>query len=254
MYQKLGSLLKSNSKLLLDELRQEGEPIRFMDILQRDKHWKCQGCDSVHSKEIIFCEQCQKFRPLEMYKNLVNNPHKVSSFELNCLDQRRKKEKQLILDQDLKEEDGQNGIDKMWFMISGDWLFQWKCFISNKISNSAQASIDLKNKIRFSPNKEIGILPPGPIQNEDFFVGGEEDVLKEDLELNKHYRGVNFQVWNLLQKIYGGGPIVVREELDIYSANVIQEFKENEREKLFKMQEIRLAQQEEQKQQRVGRV
>jgi hypothetical protein len=33
VYSKLGSLLKSNSKLLLDELRQEGEPIRFMDIL-----------------------------------------------------------------------------------------------------------------------------------------------------------------------------------------------------------------------------
>jgi hypothetical protein len=72
-----------------------------------------------------------------MYKNLVNNPLKASSFELNCLEMRRKKEKQLILDQDLKEEDNQNGSEKFWFMISGEWLFQWKCFISNKISNSA---------------------------------------------------------------------------------------------------------------------
>ena len=86
----------------------------------------------------------------------------------------------------------------MWFMISGDWLFQWKCFISNKISNSAQASVELKNKIRFSPNKEIGILPPGPICNDDFFISEQEGLLKDDLELNKHYRGVNYQVWNLL--------------------------------------------------------
>ena len=63
-------------------------------------------------------------------------------------------EKQLILDKDLEsqeEEDKQIQIDKkvilyendlqiknkkMWFMISGEWLFQWKCFISNKVSNS----------------------------------------------------------------------------------------------------------------------
>jgi hypothetical protein len=67
-------------------------------------------------------------------------------------------EKQLILDKDLEsqeEEDKQNQIDKklilnendlqiknkkMWFMISGEWLFQWKCFISNKVSNSINIS------------------------------------------------------------------------------------------------------------------
>ena len=31
-----------------------------------------------------------------------------------------------------------------------------------------------------------------------FFLSGEEEVLKENLELNRHYRGVNYQVWNLL--------------------------------------------------------
>lgn len=45
-------------------------------------------------------------------------------------------------------------------------------------------------------------------------------VLKKDLELNKHYRGVNHEVWRLLHKIYGGGPVVVREVLDIYSPDM----------------------------------
>ena len=45
-------------------------------------------------------------------------------------------------------------------------------------------------------------------------------VLKKDLELNKHYRGVNKEVWQLLHKIYGGGPLVVREELDIYGPDL----------------------------------
>ena len=67
-------------------------------------------------------------------------------------------EKQLILDRDIQsqedEEEANSNEDnedpdkekkkKMWFMVSGDWLFQWKCFISNKISSSANASPEVK--------------------------------------------------------------------------------------------------------------
>ena len=48
------------------------------------------------------------FRPLEMFKNLVHAPHKVSEFELYCLDQRRKMEKQLILDKDLQNQEDED--------------------------------------------------------------------------------------------------------------------------------------------------
>ena len=51
-----------------------------------------------------------------------------------------------------------------------------------------------------------------------------ELVIKPGLQLNKDYRGVNFEVWNLLQKIYGGGPLIVREELDIYSKDIKDEY------------------------------
>jgi hypothetical protein len=37
--------------------------------------------------------------------------------------------------------------------------------------------------------------------------------------LNKDYWGVNQAVWFALIKIYGGGPPIVREALDIYSAD-----------------------------------
>jgi hypothetical protein len=127
----------------------------------------------------------------------------------------------------------------MWFMVSGEWLFQWKCFISNKISSSAVISPEVKQKVQFSENKEIGILPPGPICNGDFLTrqidpvedkqedkdeeGAEQKekverkAIKKGLELNKDYRGVNKEVWVLLNRIYGGGPVIAREELDIYS-------------------------------------
>ena len=59
---------------MLDELRQEGEPVRFMDILERDKTWKCMGCEGVLAKDQIFCEKCQMFRPLEMFKSIIHDP------------------------------------------------------------------------------------------------------------------------------------------------------------------------------------
>lgn len=76
---------------------------------------------------------------MEMFKNILYKPDKISDFELNFIDQRRKMEKALILDKDLSVNDeysDNEADDKLWFMISSDWLFQWKCFISNKISSS----------------------------------------------------------------------------------------------------------------------
>ena len=58
VYDKVDTLLNNTSKLMLDELRQEGEPIKFMDILERDKNWVCVNCDTAYAKDIIFCEQC----------------------------------------------------------------------------------------------------------------------------------------------------------------------------------------------------
>jgi hypothetical protein len=53
-----------------------------------------------------------------MFKNLLHNPMNVNDEEISCLNERRKKEKQLILDRDLD-----NVSDKaLWFMISSEWL------------------------------------------------------------------------------------------------------------------------------------
>jgi len=47
--------------------------------------------------------------------------------------------------------------------------------------------------------------------------------MRTDLSVNKDYRGVNKEVWQLLHKMYGGGPIIVREALDIYSKDLSKE-------------------------------
>jgi hypothetical protein len=136
--------------MMLDELKQEGSPILFSHVVERDKYWKCIGCEDQHSKEVIYCQKCSKFRPMEMFKNILYQPDKISEFELNFIDSRRKMEKGLILDKDLSVNDeysDNEADDKLWFMISSDWLFQWKCFISNKISSSKDFSQATKDKV-----------------------------------------------------------------------------------------------------------
>jgi len=71
----------------------------------------------VQGNEDVFCERCQLFRPIEMYKNLLYSPMNASEEEISSLNARRKKEKQLILDKDLEGKD-----DKIWFMVSSEWL------------------------------------------------------------------------------------------------------------------------------------
>ena len=52
-------------------------------------------------------------------------------------------------------------------MISSDWLFKWKCFVTNKISKAINQ--DILHEINQSVNSKVGILPPGPITNYKLF-------------------------------------------------------------------------------------
>ncbi len=101
-------------------------------------------------------------------------------------------------------------------MVSAEWLSQWKSFISNKVK---QGQADT---IRMSENPAVGVLPPGPISNHTLFASIKESSseLKSDLQLNTDYRGVNREVWQIFQSLYGGGPTIVRESLDIYSKDL----------------------------------
>jgi|688.fasta_scaffold714584_1 hypothetical protein len=49
--------------------------------------------------------------------------------------------------------------------------------------------------------------------------------LKEGLRVNIHYRAVNPSVWYVLQRNYGGGPVIAREAVDIYSRDMAQHLK-----------------------------
>mmetsp|Transcript_4076 Transcript_4076/g.3921 ORF Transcript_4076/g.3921 Transcript_4076/m.3921 type:complete len:317 (-) Transcript_4076:23-973(-) len=82
-----------------------------------------------------------------------------------------------------------------WYIISAEWINKWKRFCSHDIG------------------EDNGY--PGPVDNSVLFEGNN---VKRGLEKSKHYRGVNRHVWYAFMEIYGGGPTVCRQVLDIYTA------------------------------------
>ncbi len=171
-----------------------------------------------------------------MFDNLICDPINVTDEEIQYLEERRKQEKAVILDKDTFQEGLEH--NKMWFIISSEWLYHWKCFVSNRLSTRTHHYST--SYVRQSQNSLIGILPPGPIFNEDLFEKGRESKIKQGLELNVHYRGVNQEVWQIFHKMYGGGPVILREELDIYSRDPSSDFPRSNKRRLSSSDEVKM--------------
>ena len=114
--------------------------------------WCCYSCGNLFSVRQVECQTCKLFRPLETYDNILHRPDKVTEHEIEALKLRRKIEKQIILDLELNGEESPNKVEPKqklgkspvkdpWYMISSDWLFKWKCFVTNKISKAVNQNI-----------------------------------------------------------------------------------------------------------------
>ncbi len=83
-YDKIANLLQSTCSLMLDYLRfDDNSPIKFDHIMEKEKFWLCKSCNKKLANEEIFCDACNIFKPLEMYKNILHAPSKVTEEELN---------------------------------------------------------------------------------------------------------------------------------------------------------------------------
>lgn len=60
----------------------------------------------------------------------------------------------------------------IWYMVSNKWLYRWKSFIMNQVTlNNFFDNEEWAASVNLSQNRDIGVLPPGLISNEeDFFV------------------------------------------------------------------------------------
>lgn len=97
-------------------------------------------------------------------------------------------------------------------------------------------SIEQAGLINRSMNDKIGILPPGPISNDDLFIPPLQDSPKDKplqlrpyLQMQVHYRAVNKNVWQIFHRMYGGGPLIIRRDLDIYSRDAAKELSNKEK-------------------------
>lgn len=82
---------------------------------------------------------------------------------------------------------------KKWYLLECSWLTKWKAFVRG------------------------GPLP-GPIDNARLL--GIDNSPLPGLQKVKHYRGVDAIQWFFWYERYGGGPAIVRSELNIYAAPV----------------------------------
>ena len=90
-----------------------------------------------------------------------------------------------------------------YFVISKPWLDAWKVFV---------LAGDFEDIEYPQP-------PPGPINNFDLLNPGTHNEIRADLVIDQDYCVVSPGVWNVLHDIYGGGPVLQRENINIYSSH-----------------------------------
>lgn len=141
-----------------------------------------------------FCEQLRNFYG-ELGGNeagfgILKDPEICSKCieEAEALNRRRKRE-----DEEIQALDSATiGEGEFWYLIDANWLHQWNAFKSGSQG------------------------PPGPISNARLFKNN-SNILRDNLSRGIHYRGVNEQVWNYFYGIYGGGPVIKKQTINIYN-------------------------------------
>lgn len=104
--------------------------LTYADLIKNN--WNCLHCGAQWQLRQVDCINCKVFRPLETYQNILQRPEKVTTAEINALENRRKQEKQIILDLEYKaagDSEEEEAKQERWYIISSEWLFKWKCFV-----------------------------------------------------------------------------------------------------------------------------
>ena len=158
------------------------------------ENWSC-ICGSKVQYGKIQCE-CERFRPIESYPNIIKEKGKPTPSEIHEIQERRDKEMAWINKLDVDTEPQQ------WYLIDAEWVNAWKSFVLNNTSRQRMSHSD------------IGVLPPGPINN--WMLLKENGELKPKLKPAVHYRAINRDVWETYVFIYSGGPEIIRRSLNIY--------------------------------------
>ena len=102
------------------------------------------------------------------------------------------------------------------YLISGEWLSNWKEYVSYDPNDKKEVNEDIMEE-------EETVLPPGPISQASIIDDEISPLIdpkpeeaytnypiKIGLEEDKDYLMVDQRLWDYLQQIYGGGPEILR--------------------------------------------
>lgn len=107
---------------------------------------------------------------------------------------RKQAEYEMVTRYDTKD----TGDGRGWYLVDADWVDHWKRYVkSEPVTNYWD------------------MCSPGPIQNEKLFKKEDPKQTRDNLRLKADYIGVNACVWWLFMHVHGGGPPVVRNDLEM---------------------------------------
>lgn len=115
---------------------------------------------------------------------------------LRAYNDRKRCEFELVTKYDTKD----TGDGVAWYLIDATWVENWKRYVR------ADHVTDIRD-----------MCAPGPITNHRLLKKDSPEP-RPNLRLRSDYIGVNARVWWLFLHMHGGGPPLIREELDMYSA------------------------------------
>lgn len=139
----------------------QGECPTIKHILQKEKYWACVCGELNNPNTEIRCNLCSNFRRFETVCNIYQDPANVTPDNLKLVNVRRKEESRDFQEY-IKSSLPPNS---QFYVVDLEWFLQWKAFVMND-----QTEKHLPNsKKKISTNKQIGVLPPGPITNTNLF-------------------------------------------------------------------------------------
>ena len=208
----LFDLIQNAIQIDVDFLKMKnGELPTIKELLNKSTNWNCSCGEQNNLLGKIICNNCSKYRPLETYTNIIFNPMFVTKQEKKEYSMRRKHESKVYQSLLKRNNDPSNNKEICFYAIETSWLNKWKCFINNDCTEKIMSNNDKP----ISENKNLGVLPPGIINNIklcDIYKPHGKYRLKSGLKNKKDYFIINQYLWEWFLLNYNGGPEIQVED------------------------------------------
>ena len=183
--------------LEVDFFEIQNEPPSIKKILSKGKYWQCICGQLSNSFDDVKCFSCGLYRRIETFENGFTDVNDETMYN------KRRKEEAEEFQALIK----QNSQSDKYYVIDIEWFLMWKVYVMNDTSEKYLSN----NKVKiFTSNKNIGVLPPPPINNSILLNRNDkgEYELKRNLHKKKDFIIVNDVTWDFFFLNYNGGPAI----------------------------------------------